>query len=74
MRNIIFKHTLIWLVLSVGYFFAAEPIDKLLFRGFDNVDIWLSTLIGGLVIILLIMTIALTLNIVRHKRRLKTRS
>ncbi|CAN5662308.1 hypothetical protein BH11BAC3_BH11BAC3_20830 [soil metagenome] len=74
MKKIFFKYIIIWVVLSVGYFFVTEPIAQLLFPGFYDVGIWLLTLIGGLVLILLILTIALIINIVRHRRRLNASS
>jgi hypothetical protein len=68
MKKIILIHLLIWLILSVGFFFLAEPLVKLLFPGFHDVGIWLITEFIGLLAILLIMTTSLIINVVRHQR------
>ncbi len=68
MKRIILKHLLIWLILSVSFFFLAEPLVRLLFPGFHEVEIWLLAEFIGLIAILLIMTTSLIINIVRHQR------
>ncbi len=74
MKKIVFRHLLIWLVLSVGFFFLAEPLVKLLFPSFHDVGIWILTEFVGLVAILLSMTTLLIINIGRHKRRVNASS
>ncbi len=74
MKTIVLKHLLVWVFLSIGYFFLTEPLVKFLFPGFYDVSIWLVAMIGGLVFIFLIMIIVLIINIVRHKQRQKASS
>lgn len=74
MGKLVLRHIFIWLALSIVFFFLAEPLVKLLFPGFHDVGIWLLFEIAGLAFILLIMTTVLTLNIVRHQRRLNASS
>lgn len=47
-----------WLCLSTGYFFVSETITKLLFSGYDSVDLWLLVLVTGLVLILVLVIIS----------------
>lgn len=51
-------HFFIWLLSSMGYFFASELITKLLFPGFDNVQLWLVVLVIGLFVILILTIIS----------------
>ena len=74
MKTIVLKHLLVWVFLSIGYFFLTEPLVKFLFPGFHDISIWLVAMIGGLVFILLIMITVLIINIVRHKQRQKASS
>ena len=68
MNRIILRHLFIWLILSVGFFFMAEPLVKLLFPGFHDVGIWLLTEFIGLIAVFLITITSLIINIVRHQR------
>jgi len=69
MKKIVMLHILTWLILSVSFFFLAEPLVKLLFPGFHDVVIWLLTEFIGLLSLLLITTTSLIINIVRYQRR-----
>lgn len=51
-------HFSIWLLSSMGYFFASELITKFLFSGFDNVQLWLVVLVIGLFLILILTIIS----------------
>jgi uncharacterized membrane protein len=74
MGKLLRRYIFIWFILSVGYFFLAEPLVKLLFPGFHDVGMWLLFEIAGLAFILLIMATLMTINIVRRQRRLNTSS
>lgn len=74
MGKLILRHFLIWLMLSIGYFFLAEPLVKILLPEFHDVEIWLIFEIVGLAFILLTITSVLIINIVRHQRRINASS
>ncbi len=68
--KIILFHLIIWVVLSVGYFFLAESITKLLFPDYDNVEFWLMVLILGLIIISFTVMLSLSIRVWRRGKRM----
>lgn len=68
MKRIVLKHILTWFMLSVTFFFLAEPLVKLLFPDVHNVGIWLFTEFIGLMAILLIIVSSLIVTIARKRK------
>jgi|GEM_PF-3172640 len=64
--SIIIKYTLIWLIISAGYFFVSEQITKWLAPGFDDAVIWMKVVLTGWVIIFLIMLVILIVKLIRN--------
>ena len=60
---------IVWLVLSMVYFFLSEPVVKLLFPGEDNVVLWLYTLFAGLILIFVIVLFLFLINFIIYKLR-----
>jgi len=58
-------HLLIWLLLSIGYFFLAEPIVAFLLPGMHDVEQWLMVLLLGWLVIFIGIMISLLKNLRR---------
>ena len=63
----VLKYLLIWIVLSVCYFFLSEKITKLIAPGFDSVEIWLLVVAIGLGLIFIITVIAFLIAFTKRK-------
>ena len=66
-RFIILIHLIIWLLLSVGYFFLAEPIMLYIYAGVGDVSQWLDVLGLGLALIFIGIVISLIINLRRRR-------
>jgi len=64
----ILAHIFIWLFLSLGYSFLSEPIVAYMFPGIHNVEIWLTVLLIGLILIFIGTGISLIVRF-RIKRK-----
>lgn len=58
-------HLLIWLLLSIGHFFLAEPIVAFLMPGIHDVEQWLMVLLLGWLVIFIGTVISLSKNLRR---------
>jgi uncharacterized membrane protein len=56
-------HLLIWLLLSVGYFFLAEPIVAFIYPGMHEVEQWLGALLAGWLVIFIGVVISLVIRL-----------
>jgi VanZ family protein len=66
---IVLKHLSLWLLFSAVYMLCSEYITKLLFSGMDyDVEQWIVTTIGGLVVIFVMMVVFLIINLRRALR------
>lgn len=65
------KYVVIWLILSVCYFFSSETITKWIAPGYDNVQIWLTVVAIGLLLIFIFLTISFLIGLRRRKKFLK---
>lgn len=66
--SIIIKYTLLWLIISAGYFFVSESITKWLAPGFDDVFLWMKVVLTGWMIIFLLMLVILIIKLIRNKK------
>jgi hypothetical protein len=67
--KIILIHALLWIVLSVLFFFASEFITVQLFEGFHSVELWLLVLGAGLILIFLAITFSLVVKLIRLRKK-----
>ena len=65
------RYFVIWIILSIGYFFSSETITKWIAPGYDNVQLWLSVVAVGLILIFVPLTISFFIRLRRHKKFLK---
>ncbi len=66
---IILAHIFMWLFLSLGYSFLSEPIVAYIFAGIHNVEIWLTVLLIGLILIFIGTGISLIVSFrIRRKK------
>jgi len=68
MVKVILVHFILWILLSVIFLCFSEAITKLLFRGYHDVSIWLSVLIVGNGLILILTAISLIIALIKRKR------
>lgn len=67
-----FIHLLIWLLLSVLYFFLSEPLTIYIFPTIHDVALWLPILGAGLILIFIMVLISYIICIFRKKRQTTT--
>ena len=72
-NRITLVHFLIWLTLSVVFFFLSERITVSLFSGIHDVGIWLTVLITGLIIILVSTLTSLIIHLKKIRKQAKTK-
>jgi hypothetical protein len=68
MKKIILRHLIIWLLLSVLFFFLSEPITKWILPEVHDVTIWLKVLASGLVLIFCALLISVIVAVVKRKK------
>jgi hypothetical protein len=68
-QSIILLHVLIWAVLSTLYFFCSEMITAWLLPGIHDVMVWLKVVIGGLVLILALVSASLVISLRRRAQQ-----
>lgn len=68
-------HLLIWLLLSViFFFFISEPLTIYLFPEIYDVTLWLPVLGAGLILIFIIMLTSYIICIIRQWRKKRKKS
>jgi hypothetical protein len=65
--SLLLKYFLIWVVLTLCYFFLSEKITKLIAPGFDSVEIWLLVVAIGLGLIF-ILTLTAFLKALKKRK------
>jgi len=65
----ILVHIFLWLFLSLGYCFLSEPITAFMFPGIHNVEIWLTVLSIGLILIFIGTVISLIISFRIRKKK-----
>jgi hypothetical protein len=65
----VLKYFLIWIVLSVCYFFLSEKITKLIAPGFDSVELWLLVVAIGSGFIFILTLLVFSIGLIKRKRR-----
>ena len=61
-------HFLAFISFSLFHFFSSEFLVKFFLPGFHNVGIWLSLVIGGIILIFMITTISfITFSVIRKR-------
>ena len=65
--KIVLVHLALFVLLGVIYFFLCEPIVKLIFPEIYNVVFWIYTLIVGLVLLFILLTISCLIFLTRRK-------
>ncbi len=61
-------HFFTWLFFAVIYFFSSEGITRILFHGYDGVELWLGVLGIGQILIFLVVLVSLILSIWKPKK------
>jgi hypothetical protein len=64
----IFISILVWLFLSLGYFFLSETITAYLFPGIHEVGTWIMVLFAGLILIFTGTVISLIISCIKDKK------
>jgi hypothetical protein len=62
-QSVILLHVLIWATLSTVYFFCSEMITVWLLPEIYDVTMWLSVMIGGLLLILILVGASLMISL-----------
>jgi hypothetical protein len=68
-QKLILKCIIGWLMASIIHFLSSEIIVKEIFKGYDNVILWLAVVITGLIIIALTTIFILIIEIKKIKKR-----
>jgi len=68
MKKAILIHLLLWILLSIVFFYSSESITKLLFKGFDDVSIWIGVLVTGSSLIFLILALSLLIFLLDERK------
>jgi len=68
MKKVVLIHLLLLILLSIVFLYSSESITKLLFRGFDDVSIWIGVLVTGSGLIFLILALSLLIIFIRRKK------
>jgi hypothetical protein len=62
-QSIILLHVLIWAALSTVYFFCSEMITVWLLPEIYDVTMWLTVMTGGLLLILILVSVSLMISL-----------
>jgi len=62
-KKVILIHLIVWILLSVIYFFLSETIVKLIFPTIHGVELWLMTVYAGVILISILVVISLIINL-----------
>lgn len=71
MRSVRIVHLMLWLAVSLIFFLYSERVVKLIFPGYDGVELWLSVLAAGLITIsiLVFTSYAIAIRQLRVRQR-----
>jgi small-conductance mechanosensitive channel len=64
------KYLAVWVILSVLYFVASETITKWIAPGYHNIQIWLSVVLIGLLLIVILLSILFFVGLRKRKKNL----
>jgi len=71
--RILIKYLVLWILISIGYFFISETVTNWLFPNVHGVETWLIVLSIGLIIIFIVIIISLIRGLRRLNRKNKFR-
>jgi hypothetical protein len=57
-------HLIVWIILSLIFFFSSESFTKLIAPDFHEVTMWLTVMMTGLILIFIGVTTSLTIRLI----------
>ena len=67
--TIIAIHLIIWVIISLTFFMISESLTNLILPEIHGVELWLTILLAGLIVIFVGVMISLTMKLMRTAKK-----